>query len=148
MKLKSILLSTLFILSQPLLAADYNFEPPEFPEQTGGQIFQYYLPADNGFAANVNLQIQPFDGSLEEYEEISVSQFEQMDIEVLQLERTGNELLIEYRGAMQETDLHWYARVVKQDNLYYVLTATALAERWNEEQDALVNSVHSFQLTD
>lgn len=146
MKLKSMLLSALFIFSQPLLAADYNFEPPEFPDQIGGQVFQYYLPANNGFAANVNLQIQPFDGSLEEYEALSVSQFEEMDIEVLQLERTGNELLIEYRGAMQNTELHWYARVLKRDSLYYVLTATALAERWSEEQDALVDSVHSFEL--
>lgn len=148
MKPKSILLGALFMLSQPLLATEYNFQPPEFPEQTAGQVFQYYLPAQNGFAANVNLQIQPFDGSMEEYEELSVSQFEQLDIEVLQLERAENELLIEYRGAMQDTELHWYARVLKQGDLYYVLTATALAERWSEEQDALVDSVHSFSLTE
>lgn len=146
MTLKACLAVVFFAISQPLLAAEYEFTPPEFPDDTGGQVFQYFMPASDGFAANVNLQIQPYDGSLEEYEALSIAQFEQLELEVLKSERSDGELLFEYRGDMQGTELHWYARVIQGDGMFYVVTATALAERWEEEQEELIDSVHSFAL--
>lgn len=148
MTLKTCLAVALFAISQPLLAADYEFTPPAFPDDTGGQVFQYFMPASDGFAANVNLQIQPYEGSLEEYEALSVAQFEQLDLEVVQTERRDDELMFEYQGSMQGTEMHWYARVIKKGDLFYVVTATALAERWSAERDELTRSVQSFSLSD
>ena len=126
--------------------SDYRFTPPDYPREVGGQIFQYFLPAVDGFAANVNMQIQPFDGDLDAYAQISEEQFTQLDFEVIDISRGDNELVYEYRGAMQGTMFHWYSRVVREGNYYYVVTATSLEERWETERDQLINSVHSFAL--
>lgn len=126
--------------------SDYDFTPPAFPHTVGGQVFQHYLPAADGFAANVNLQIQPFEGSMDEYIELSNEQFEQLDFAVVDMSRGDNEVIYEYRGRLQNTDLHWYSRVIKQGNYYYVVTATALESRWDTERDQLIDSVNSFSL--
>ncbi|MGX5913830.1 hypothetical protein ACR0ST_03765 [Aliidiomarina sp. Khilg15.8] len=146
MTLKACLAAAFFAMAQPVMAVDYDFTPPAFPDDTGGQVFQYFMPASNGFAANVNLQIQPYEGSLEEYEALSIAQFEQLELEVVQTDRSDGELMFEYRGDMQGTEMHWYARVIQHDGLFYVVTATALAERWDEERDELTRSVQSFSL--
>ncbi|RUO33248.1 hypothetical protein [Aliidiomarina soli] len=134
------------VLAQPVESTDFEFTPPSFPREVGGQVFQYFLPAADGFAANVNLQIQPYEGSLEDYEALSVQQFEQLDFEMLDLARGDNELIFEYTGSMQGTEFHWFSRVLKEGNYFYVVTATALAERWDTEREALVESVDSFRL--
>lgn len=125
---------------------DYRFTPPDYPREVGGQIFQYFLPAVDGFAANVNMQIQPFDGDLDAYAQISEEQFEQLDFEVIDINRGDDELLYEYRGTMQGTMFHWYSRVIREGNYYYVVTATSLDERWETERDQLIEAVHSFAL--
>lgn len=134
------------VLAQAVESTDFEFTPPSFPREVGGQVFQYFLPAADGFAANVNLQIQPYEGSLEDYEALSVQQFEQLDFEMLDLARGENELIFEYTGSMQGTEFHWFSRVLKEGNYFYVVTATALAERWDTEREALVESVDSFRL--
>ncbi|RUO31488.1 hypothetical protein CWE12_00345 [Aliidiomarina sedimenti] len=134
------------VLAQPVESTDFEFTPPSFPREVGGQVFQYFLPAADGFAANVNLQIQPYEGSLEDYEALSVQQFEQLDFEMIDLARGDNELVFEYTGSMQGTEFHWFSRVLKEGNYFYVVTATALAERWDTEREALVESVDSFRL--
>lgn len=131
---------------QPVESTDFEFNPPSFPREVGGQVFQYFLPAADGFAANVNLQIQPYEGSLADYEALSVQQFEQFDFNVLDISRSDSEILFEYRGDMQGTEFHWYSRVIKEGNYFYVVTATALADRWETERASLVDSVQSFRL--
>lgn len=125
---------------------DFSITPPEYPREVGGQVFQYFLPAAEGFAANVNLQIQPYDGDLEAYANISEQQFEQLGFEVLDISRSDNELMYEYRGDMQGTMFHWYSRVIQDGMYYYVVTATSLDQRWETERDQLIESVHSFAL--
>lgn len=131
---------------QPVESTDFEFTPPSFPREVGGQVFQYFLPPADGFAANVNLQIQPYEGSLADYEALSVQQFEQFDFNVLDISRSDSEILFEYRGDMQGTEFHWYSRVIKEGNYFYVVTATALADRWETERASLVDSVQSFRL--
>lgn len=131
---------------QPVESTDFEFNPPSFPREVGGQVFQYFLPPADGFAANVNLQIQPYEGSLADYEALSVQQFEQFDFNVLDISRSDSEILFEYRGDMQGTEFHWYSRVIKEGNYFYVVTATALADRWETERASLVDSVQSFRL--
>lgn len=148
-KLSAFVLSVM--LASPLAASatdDYTFTPPYFQPEIGGQVFHYFLPAADGFAASVNLQIQPFDGDIDAYIELSEDQFEQMNFAVLTAERSDNEILYEYAGSLQGQDFHWYSRVIKQGSLFYVVTATALEHRWDVERDQLIDSVHSFALSD
>ena len=44
----------------------------------GSQALMMMMPALNGFSANVNVQIQPYPGSLEDYKKLSEAQFVQM----------------------------------------------------------------------
>lgn len=141
------LVTALWLPAQAQSSSDFEFSPPNFPREVGGQVFQYFLPAAEGFAANVNMQIQPFEGSLQEYAEISQAQFEQLGFEVLDFNQGENEILYQYRGEMQGTLYRWYSRVIRDGNYYYVVTATSLDERWETEQEQLVESVHSFTLT-
>lgn len=127
-------------------SSDYQFSPPEVPREVGGQVFQYFLPAAEGFAANINMQIQPFEGGLQAYAEISEQQFEELAFEVIDVAHGESELVYQYRGNMQGVVYRWYSRVVQDGNYYYVVTATALDERWETERDQLVDAVHSFEL--
>lgn len=136
------------LAAQPALAqsSDYSFTPPDVPREVGGQVFQYFLPAVDGFAANINLQIQPFEGDMQSYMDISEAQFQQLGFEVIDVSQSPDELIYQYQGSMQGGGYRWYSRVLKDGNYYYVLTATALAERWDTERDQLIDAVHSFQL--
>ncbi|MCC5880168.1 MAG: hypothetical protein JJU03_09790 [Idiomarina sp.] len=151
-RLTSYLQATLLTASLALFSIqanannDFSITPPDYPREVGGQIFQYFLPAADGFAANVNMQIQPFEGDLDAYANISEQQFEQLGFEVVDVSRGDNELLYEYRGEMQGTMFHWYSRVIRDGIYYYVVTATSLDQRWETERDQLTESVHSFSL--
>lgn len=142
----SLILAGSLTAAQASASDEYTFTPPYFQPEIGGQVFQYFLPAADGFAASVNLQIQPFDGDMSDYIELSEDQFEQMNFNVLTAERSGDEILYEYTGNLHGADFHWYSRVLKVNSLFYVVTATALEERWDVERDQLIDSVHSFAL--
>jgi hypothetical protein len=144
------LLVVLAILSIPsiLRAQDFEFKPPAFGAGNEGQVFYYFLPSHDEFSANVNLQIQSFAGSLDEYDRITRGQFDQSGITLIDGHTSGNELVYEYAGDMNGRALHWYARAIKSGGSIYLVTATALNSRWNLEKKALIASVQSFRLKD
>lgn len=76
------------------------------------QPLQMFLPANNGFAANVNIQIQAYSGTITQYKELSEGQFKQMGLSIISLEEKDNSITFEYKGTMQGFDLHWYAKAV------------------------------------
>src|SRR5262245_20916687 len=71
---------------QPLKFAEHGFsiEPPSGhdPAQVH-QVVTLTLPASAGFAPNVNVQVQPFKGSMEDYWRISSEQFKSAGIKVV-----------------------------------------------------------------
>jgi hypothetical protein len=142
------LLVVLAILAIPsiLRSQDFEFKPPAFGAGNEGQVFYYFLPTYDGFSANVNLQIQSFPGSLDEYDTITRQQFELAGITILDSRKSGKELMYEYAGELEGRALHWYARAIKSGNSIYLVTATALNDRWDLESKALIASVQSFRL--
>ena len=104
------------------------------------------LPAKQGFAANVNVQVQPFGGGLEEYKDITMKQFKDRDLKVITAKLVGNsELLLEYSGQFQAHELHWYARALKSGEHVYLVTATGLEDQWAEQGTQLKHCVDSFK---
>ena len=142
------LLVVLAILAAPsiLRSQDFEFKPPAFDAGNEGQVFYYFLPSHDEFAANVNLQIQSFTGSLGEYDKITRDQFEQAGMTILDSRKSASELVYEYAGDMNGRALHWYARAIKSGSSIYLVTATALNSRWDLESKALIASVQSFRL--
>jgi hypothetical protein len=125
----------------------FEISPPEAKEFSGMyQTSMFYLPTIDGFGANVNIQIQEYDGTLQEYEKTSRDQFKQAGINVLSANVNADNLTIEYSGKMGGYELHWYARATKKAERIYLVTATSLETRWNSQSTVLKKSVDSFKL--
>ncbi|WP_440875274.1 hypothetical protein [Thalassotalea sp. PLHSN55] len=112
----------------------------------GGQPLQMLLPAQNGFSANVNVQIQPYPGTMAEYMALSFGQFEQMGITKIASREEGDTSFFEYKGALQGQNLHWYAKAVKSGDFVYLVTATDIEQNWESNKQQLMSVVDSFKL--
>ena len=137
-------------LADNLVFQETGFEisPLQAPPHIGGsQPLTMLLPSEHGFSANVNVQIQAFEGSLQEYQTLSELQFKQMNIEVLSAEIQDGILQYEYKGFYEQKDLHWYAKAVKSGPYVYLATATSLEKNWQQNRFELQQAVDSFKLT-
>src|SRR5213594_2251824 len=90
----------------------FSIKPLEAPfGQATQQPLLMALPASDGFAANVNVQIQPYDGTRDDYMALSEQQFKGAGLEVIKRSKQGQSgILFEYTGEMQGRKLHWYSR--------------------------------------
>ena len=105
-----------------------------------------FLPVSDGFAPNVNVNIQPYPGSMASYVTMSKDQFKQMNWTIVAEKQNGeNEWVVEYSGPMQGKDLHFYARAVSNNGKVYLVTATASESQWKSVSDVLRKSVDAFK---
>ena len=118
------------------------------PHSNGNQPITMLLPSEHGFSANVNVQIQTFENSLLEYQNLSELQFKQMNIELLRAEIKNGILQYEYKGFYEQRNLHWYAKAMKSGPYVYLATATSLEINWQQNRFELIKAVDSFKLTD
>ena len=116
------------------------------PSEAGSQPLMMLLPAVNGFSANVNVQIQPYPGTIDEYKKLSDSQFEQMGLKTISSSIKGNVLYIEYSGNMQGKNLHFYSKAIKKGNKFYLATATDSDSQWSLNRNKLKLVVDSLVL--
>lgn len=150
--------STIFLLSA-LLFSTANASTLTFPDSAfsidsldatptlaGGSPLTMRLPAQNGFAPNVNVQIQPYPGTLKQYVELSVSQFSQYGLNVIQSDIKNNIATLEYTGVIQGLNAHYYANASKKGNFVYLVTATDSIQNWNNSSQKLIKTVNSFKL--
>lgn len=117
------------------------------PHVQGSQPLAMLLPSDQGFSANVNVQIQPFTGDILEYRALSQTQFAQLGLTVIAENMKPNEFTLEYRGDMHGRVLHWYAKAIKQGDYVYLATATSLDINWPQNRFELKQAVDSLELT-
>lgn len=111
------------------------------------QPIQMLLPAKNGFSANVNVQVQAYSGTMQEYKDLSEGQFKLRGLTVLYINEQGNSLTFEYRGKMQSLSLHWYAKAFKKGDHIYLATATSTEDDWELNKEQLMSNVNSFKLS-
>jgi len=105
-----------------------------------------FLPVSDGFAPNVNVNIQPYSGSMTSYVAMSKDQFKQMNWTIVVEKQNGeNEWIVEYTGPLQGNDLHFYARAVGYNGKVYLVTATAKKTQWGSVSGPLRNAVDSFK---
>ncbi len=110
------------------------------------QVAMFFLPASDGFAANVNIQKQKYSESIEAYDKLSVNQFTNLNWIVLNRKPKNDEVVYEYKGNMQSRPLHWYARVIKHGQYVYLVTATCLDSNWQKQKTELMKSIDSFKI--
>jgi hypothetical protein len=125
----------------------FSIKPLETPlGKAPQQVLLMALPASDGFAANVNVQIQPYSGTLDEYIALSEGQFKGAGFNVVQRSKQGpSAVIFEYTGEMQGRALHWYARAVHATGRVYLVTATATETQWKQEAVPLKACVDSFR---
>lgn len=148
----TILLATWLVLAGSVQAETMNFTEAGFsikpldghPGSAGSQALTMKLPAVNGFAANVNVQIQPYPGTMQDYLALSEAQFSQMGLTLISKQLKGNELLIEYAGTLQGNELHFYAKAIKVNGLFYLATATDSESHWATSSVKLKPVIDSF----
>jgi hypothetical protein len=155
-KLATVVLSLLLTPFLPCAGANtidlpqYGFEIDALDAEPGGApttAIMMFLPVNDGFAANINVNIQPYKGTMKEYAALSKGQFEEMKWKVISSEEKGaDEWRAEYAATTKSGDLHFYARALKKGDHVYLVTATAKESQWASLQAKLRKHVDSLKL--
>jgi hypothetical protein len=109
------------------------------------QVVMLFLPPADGFAANVNVQVQPFDGTMDDYVKVSAEQFKANGVTLVAEKHDAKSATIEYKGLYGGRPLHWYSRSFLGNKRIVLATATASESRWAKEASALRQSVDSLR---
>ncbi len=127
-------------------ASGFSIAPLDVAQEGPHQVLFMMLPATESFAPNVNVQIQPFSGTIEEFVSLSRQGFDAAGLQVSG-ERIGKGAVTwEYSGDYEGRNLRWYAAAHVGDGRVYVVTATALEQQWDTVAADLKECVDSFRL--
>jgi hypothetical protein len=104
------------------------------------------LPASEGFGPNINIQVQPYTGTIKEYATLSTGQFDELKWKIISEKEIGdNEWSVEYTGTGESGELHFYARAISKNGKVYLATATAKESQWPTVGDTLRQHIDSFK---
>jgi hypothetical protein len=111
----------------------------------------FFAPPADGFAANMNIQVQPLSGSLEDFQRLSVAQFNAMGLESVstqEIQVDGHRALEwVYRGQLQNRRLKFLSLAVARDGAIYLLTCTMLEKDFEKHEEAFRKSLASFRFS-
>ncbi|MBW2117694.1 MAG: hypothetical protein JRH09_07210 [Deltaproteobacteria bacterium] len=109
------------------------------------QAVMMFLPASKAFAPNVGVMIQPYNGTINEYADLSKQQFKGLKFTVLSEKITQASVVWEYSGMLKGRNLHWYAKAELGEGKVYLVTATATEYQWKTLAAKLKACVNSFK---
>ncbi len=135
--------------NRTLSFAEHGFAidaPAGHDDEKVHQVVALYLPQTGGFAPNVNVQVQPFAGTMDEYIAISRDQFKANGVKLVTEKHDAKSATLEYTGALQGHALHWYARAYRGKKGIVLATATTDESQWTSAGPALRRSVDSLHL--
>lgn len=111
------------------------------------QALMMYLSVSENFPPNVNVQIKPFAGTIEEYVKMTKQILEQGSLKLVKENVLGKDkYTMEFTGSFKDFSLHLYTRSVLSAGKAYVITATATETQWKNSSDKLKSCVDSFEL--
>ena len=111
------------------------------------QALVMFLPPSEGFPPNVNVQIQPWTRTLDEYVALSKRQYKAAKFTLLKETSVGETaVVLECSGTMQGRQLHWYARAISTGKKMYLVTATATESQWQTVSGQLKACVDSLKI--
>lgn len=109
-------------------------------------VVMMFLPASEGFAPNVNVNIQPYTGTIKEYAALSRRQFAAAKYTVVREKLSPTSAVWEYSGEAQGRKLHWYAKAVRKEGKVYLVTATSTEAQWKTVSARLKACVDSLSV--
>jgi PsbP len=117
------------------------------PDAASTTALELCLPATEGFAPNINVQVQPYTGAIKDYATLSKQQFEGMKWKVVSEKQiSDDEWSVEYTGSLGDKDLHFYARAISKNGKVYLATAVAKETQWATVSDTLLQHIQSFKV--
>lgn len=117
----------------------------ELAESASYVVMSMTLPASDGFAPNVNVQVQAFDGTLDEYVDLSKRQFTAAKFKLISEKRGDESHTFEFSGESLEMKLHFYAKAEMGKGKVFLTTATSKETQWKAVGEKLKKCVDSFQ---
>lgn len=124
----------------------FSIKPPKLRESDQGVVLYFYSQNGGKLVPNVNVLIQTFDGTMEDNIEKSRDQIKAMKLKTIKMSIETNQAFIEYNGNIENNQMHFYQKCVKNGNKFYIITATSLETDWESKKYELINSVNSFKL--
>ena len=126
--------------------AAFSIQPLEAaPGRIPYQVLMMFLPPSDGFAPNVNVLIQPYAGTIDDYTTLSKSQFLAAGYKMISETKQGAAaVLFEYSGKFQGRELHWYSKATSSGTTVYLATATATEDQWRSLSGQLKACVDSL----
>jgi hypothetical protein len=138
-----------FTIAAPVDLPEYGFSIDlldAVPASGATTALMTFLPVTDGFAPNINVNIQTFTGTLADYAALSKKQFADMQWTVIDEKLTGDtEWRAEYKGPMQGNDMHFYARAIPKNGKVYLVTASAKESQWSAVAEKLRTHADSFK---
>lgn len=131
----------------------FSLTPPVFPKVPEGStatLAFLMAPPKNNFSSNLNVVIQPA-STRKDYREANNKGLASQGWEIVSdkdLQVAGHDaMLIEYKGVMNERNLHWLALAVMDDHRVVLATCTALEEEFQNLEKPFRECLESIQLT-
>ncbi|KKK49640.1 hypothetical protein LCGC14_3133030 [marine sediment metagenome] len=128
--------------------AGFSIQPLDAkPGTSTYQAMMMFLPPSGGFAPNVNVQIQPYAGTIDEYVALSRKEFlarKLKKVNEAKLGKTG--FLFEYTGNVRGVSMHWYSKAVSTGKRVYLASATAPEAQWPAVSAKLKACVDSLRV--
>jgi hypothetical protein len=127
----------------------YGFQIDSLDAQVNSspaKVLIMFLPESDGFQPNINVIIQPFNGTIKDYIASSKGQFAQMHYQVISEHQIGdNGWSFEYSGQTSGNDIHCYAQAVLKNGQIYLATAVAKEPQWATVGDTLRKHIDGFK---
>ena len=128
-------------------SSGFAIEPPIVRES--GQDYtavSMFLEPSEGFAPNVNVRKVHFDGTMNEFMEASIADFESMEWEILDARVLDDgSMVLEATGTYDGLELHWYLRAVRSREAFYLATGTTLQSQWMDVGRVIRRSADSIR---
>ena len=146
----SLLMALTVLSAQDAVLSDgdlgFRITPPNVPQGITGKVFAFFLPVEDGFAANVVMVVQDYEGTLADYDTLSQNQFKDVKANVL-IDAMKNEVLtFEYTQTVQGRTVHFYTRAFKHgDKQVYAVCGTCLEKTSAQKLPILKASVDTFR---
>lgn len=127
----------------------YGFSIDQLPSNTdfSGQALMMFSTAADGFAPNVNVMVQKYPGTIQDYIKLSKTQMTDAKMKMVSeptIDKSAATL--EYEGVMQGKSLHFFAKAISKNGKIYLATATLPSDQWAKNSKSFKDNVNSLEV--